>query len=114
MGKNTRVVYLTDGVLQRWLHENPSLDGVGAVVFDEFHERRVASDVALARCLDLQDEKRHDLKLVVMSAFGKGGEHYRACERCCGLGEYPGAIVQGAHEYHAASVHYAGEDVRCL
>lgn len=67
-GKQTRIVYLTDGVLQRWLHENPELRGVGAVVFDEFHERRVASDVALARCLDLQEEKRPDLKLVVMSA----------------------------------------------
>lgn len=68
MGKRTRVVYLTDGVLQGWLHENPSLHGVGAVVFDEFHERRVASDVALARCLDLQEGSRSDLKLVVMSA----------------------------------------------
>ena len=68
MGKCTRVVYLTDGVLQRWLHENPTLDGIGAVVFDEFHERRVASDVALARCMNLQDGKRPDLKLVVMSA----------------------------------------------
>lgn len=67
-GKRTRVVYLTDGVLQRWLHENPTLEGVGAVVFDEFHERRVASDVALARCLDLQDGARPGLKLVVMSA----------------------------------------------
>lgn len=68
MGKCTRVVYLTDGVLQRWLHENPTLDGIGAVIFDEFHERRVASDVALARCMNLQDGKRPDLKLVVMSA----------------------------------------------
>lgn len=68
MSQGTRVVYLTDGVLQRWLHENPTLTGVGAVVFDEFHERRVASDVALARCLDLQDGERPDLKLVVMSA----------------------------------------------
>lgn len=68
MGKHTRVVYLTDGVLQRWLHENPDLSGVGAVVFDEFHERRVASDVALARCLELQETKRTDLKVVVMSA----------------------------------------------
>ncbi|MFK7911526.1 MAG: ATP-dependent helicase HrpB [Akkermansiaceae bacterium] len=68
MGKRTRIVYVTDGVLQRWLHDKPSLDGVGAVVFDEFHERRVASDVALGRCLDLQDGKRPDLKLVVMSA----------------------------------------------
>ena len=68
MGDRTRIVYLTDGVLQRWLHENPNLDGVGAVVFDEFHERLVASDVALARCLDLRDGERSDLKLVVMSA----------------------------------------------
>lgn len=64
----TRVVYVTDGLLQRWLHENPSLSGVGAVIFDEFHERRVASDVALARCLDLQDGMRDDLRVVVMSA----------------------------------------------
>ena len=68
MGKNTRVVYVTDGVLQRWLQENPRLEHVGMVIFDEFHERRVASDVALARCLDLQDTHRSDLKLIVMSA----------------------------------------------
>ncbi|MGB0991105.1 MAG: ATP-dependent helicase HrpB [Akkermansiaceae bacterium] len=68
MGKRTRIVYVTDGVLQRWLQENPALDGIGAVVFDEFHERRVASDVALARCLDLQEGNRADLKLIVMSA----------------------------------------------
>lgn len=68
MGKETRIVYLTDGVLQRWLQDDRQLSEVGAVVFDEFHERRVASDVALARCLDLQEGGRPDLKLIVMSA----------------------------------------------
>ncbi|MGB2428871.1 MAG: ATP-dependent helicase HrpB [Akkermansiaceae bacterium] len=68
MGPDTRIVYVTDGVLQRWLQESPGLPDVGAVIFDEFHERRVASDVALARCLDLQDGSRPDLKIIVMSA----------------------------------------------
>ncbi len=71
MGKETRIVYVTDGVLQRWLEDDPELSHVGAVVFDEFHERRIASDVALARCLNLQDgadAKRPELKIVVMSA----------------------------------------------
>ncbi len=71
MGKDTRIVYVTDGVLQRWMQDDPELSHVGAVVFDEFHERRIASDVALARCLNLQDgtkAKRPDLKVVVMSA----------------------------------------------
>lgn len=68
MGKETRIVYVTDGVLQRWLQDDPELSNVGAVIFDEFHERRIASDVALARCLDLQESRRPDLKLVIMSA----------------------------------------------
>ncbi|HEY8961291.1 MAG TPA: helicase-related protein, partial [Luteolibacter sp.] len=67
-GRDTQIVYLTDGVFQRWLQEDPSLDGVEAVIFDEFHERRLAVDVALARCLDLQDGARPDLKVIVMSA----------------------------------------------
>ncbi len=67
-GRDTRVIYLTDGVFQRWLQEEPGLPGVGTVVFDEFHERRLAGDVALARCLDLQDGARPDLRVVVMSA----------------------------------------------
>ena len=67
-GDDTRILYLTDGVFQRWIQDDPALTGVGAVVFDEFHERRLAVDVALARCLDLQDGARPDLRVVVMSA----------------------------------------------
>ena len=67
-GKNTRIIYMTDGVFQRWIQDDPELRGVGTVIFDEFHERRLAVDVALARCLDLQEGKRPDLRVVVMSA----------------------------------------------
>lgn len=67
-GADSRIIYLTDGVFQRWLQDNPTLTGVGAVVFDEFHERRLTVDIALARCLDLQEAKRPELRVMVMSA----------------------------------------------
>ena len=60
---DTRILYMTDGVFQRWIQDDPELHGVGAVIFDEFHERRLAVDIALARCLDLQDGPRPDLKV---------------------------------------------------
>ena len=68
---DSRIIYVTDGILQRWLAENPSLDGrdkIGAIIFDEFHERRLAMDIALADCLELQESHRSDLKVCVMSA----------------------------------------------
>ena len=65
---SSRIIYITDGVLQRWLEDNPLLEGVSAIIFDEFHERRLAMDVALADCLTLQETHRPDLKVCVMSA----------------------------------------------
>ncbi|MEM7143924.1 MAG: ATP-dependent helicase HrpB [Verrucomicrobiota bacterium] len=67
-GARTRILYVTEGVLLRRLQRDPELKGIGAVVFDEFHERHFFGDVTLARCLGVQEEKRPDLKLVVMSA----------------------------------------------
>ncbi|MEP4931550.1 ATP-dependent helicase HrpB [Haloferula sp.] len=67
-GRDSKIVYLTDGLFQRWLQDDPELGGVSAVVFDEFHERRLAVDVALGRCLELQESLRPDLRVVVMSA----------------------------------------------
>ncbi|MBB80006.1 MAG: ATP-dependent helicase HrpB [Roseibacillus sp.] len=64
----SKIVYVTDGVLQRWLRDDPELKGVGAVLFDEFHERRLASDLTLARVLGLQEIRRRELKVGVMSA----------------------------------------------
>ena len=68
MKEETGIVFITDGVLQRMLLDDPGLSGVGAVVFDEFHERRLSSDLSLGRVLDLQEGDRPDLRVVVMSA----------------------------------------------
>jgi ATP-dependent helicase HrpB len=64
----TRVRYVTDGLLLRRLVTDPQLRGIGAVVFDEFHERRLAMDVGLAAVRRLRATSRMDLKLLVMSA----------------------------------------------
>lgn len=82
-GRETEVLFVTDGVLQRMLLDDAELGGVGAVIFDEFHERRLASDLALGRILDLQETLRPDLKLVVMSATLETGglaEYLAPCE----------------------------------
>lgn len=65
---STKILFMTDGVLLRQLRENPTLEGVGLIIFDEFHERRISSDVALGYCQDLQSTSREDLKLLIMSA----------------------------------------------
>jgi ATP-dependent helicase HrpB len=67
-GPRTRLRFLTEGVLTRRLLSNPQLVNVGLVVLDEFHERHLHADLALALLRRLQKEKRPDLKLVVMSA----------------------------------------------
>ncbi|NOQ46943.1 MAG: ATP-dependent helicase HrpB [Desulfobulbaceae bacterium] len=64
----TRIEVLTEGVLLRQLQNDPELSGVGLVIFDEFHERSLASDLALALCLDVLAGLRDDLRLLVMSA----------------------------------------------
>ena len=64
----TRIEVVTEGILTRMLQDDPTLDGVGALLFDEFHERHLAGDLGLALALDVQGELRPDLRLVVMSA----------------------------------------------
>jgi ATP-dependent helicase HrpB len=64
----TRISYMTEGILLRWLQDNRALADVGIVVFDEFHERNLLSDVSLALVKHLQQTARPDLKLIVMSA----------------------------------------------
>lgn len=65
---DTRIEVITEGILERMLVDDPTLDGVAAVIFDEFHERSLASDTALALTLEAQDVIRPDLRIVIMSA----------------------------------------------
>ncbi len=65
---STRICYVTEGVLLRRMLTDPELHGVGAVIFDEFHERHLYGDVTLARALEIQESTRPDLILIVMSA----------------------------------------------
>jgi ATP-dependent helicase HrpB len=67
-GPRTRLRFLTEGVLTRRLLSDPRLDRVGAVVLDEFHERHLEGDLALALLRRLQQTARPDLRIVVMSA----------------------------------------------
>ncbi|WGZ96267.1 MAG: ATP-dependent helicase HrpB [Candidatus Thiothrix putei] len=69
--RQTRIEVITEGILTRQLQQDPSLDGVGLVIFDEFHERNLDSDLALSLCLKGRELFRDDsnpLKLLVMSA----------------------------------------------
>ncbi len=68
VSKATRIEVVTEGILTRRLQSDPELSGVGLVIFDEFHERNLNSDLALALCRDAQLGLREDLKLLVMSA----------------------------------------------
>ena len=68
VGRSTRIEVVTEGVFTRMLHDDTGLDGIAAVVFDEFHERSVDTDLGLALTLDAQAALRPDLRVVVMSA----------------------------------------------
>ena len=63
IGKNTRIEVVTEGILTRMLHSDNSLEGVGAVIFDEFHERSIFADVALALCRVITSYSIHYTKL---------------------------------------------------
>ena len=64
----TRIEVVTEGVLTRRIQADPGLEGTALVIFDEFHERSIHADLALALCLDVRTQLRPDLKILVMSA----------------------------------------------
>ncbi|MBJ4953687.1 ATP-dependent helicase HrpB [Salmonella enterica subsp. enterica serovar Goldcoast] len=68
VGAQTRLEVVTEGVLTRMIQRDPELQGVGLVILDEFHERSLQADLALALLLDVQQGLRDDLKLLIMSA----------------------------------------------
>jgi ATP-dependent helicase HrpB len=100
----TRIEVLTEGMLTRRLQSDPGLDGVGLVIFDEFHERHLHADLALALCLDSRRVLREDLKLLVMSAT-LDGEAVAAV-----LGNAP--VLTSSGRQFPVDVRYAATDAR--
>lgn len=68
ISNQTQLTVVTEGVLTRLIQDDPSLDGVSLVIFDEFHERSLHADLGLALCLEVQQALRSDLRLLLMSA----------------------------------------------
>ncbi|WP_193178010.1 ATP-dependent helicase HrpB [Oricola nitratireducens] len=68
VGPRTRIEVVTEGVFQRMITGDPELAGIGAILFDEFHERSLDADFGLALALDVQEGLREDLRILIMSA----------------------------------------------
>ena len=68
VSKKTRIEVVTEGILTRLLQHKPDLPDVALIIFDEFHERSIHADLGLALSLDVQEQLRNDLKILVMSA----------------------------------------------
>jgi ATP-dependent helicase HrpB len=100
IGPRTRIALVTEGILLRMLHDDPLLESVGAVVFDEFHERNLNSDLALGMVRRIQQTVRPELKIVVMSAT------LDAAPVAGFLGDCP--IVKSEGRLFPVEVRYAG------
>lgn len=96
----TRIEVVTEGILTRRLQDDPGLDGVGLVIFDEFHERSLHADLALALTLNARELLRPDLRLLVMSATLDTGAVAR-------LLDDPPVITASGREYPVEIVHVA-------
>lgn len=81
-GPDTKIRFVTEGILLRQMVSDPRLRGVQALVFDEFHERHLYGDITLARALDLQEKHRPDLLILVMSATLDAGALEQYLQPC--------------------------------
>ncbi|WP_049622668.1 ATP-dependent helicase HrpB [Frateuria defendens] len=113
VGAATRIEVVTEGILTRLIQDDPELEGIGAILFDEFHERHLAGDLGAALALDVQATLRPDLRLVVMSATldGERIAQWLDAPRLSSPGrsypvriEYPPARTQEAPEHQLARV----------
>jgi ATP-dependent helicase HrpB len=100
----TRVEVVTEGVFTRMILDDPGLDGVAAVLFDEFHERSLDADLGLALARDAQGLVREDLRILVMSATLDGARVSAL------LGEAP--VIESQGRMFAVETRYSGRDQR--
>ena len=104
VSKRTRIEVVTEGVFTRLVLDDPSLDGVAAVLFDEFHERSLDADLGLALARDVQQGLREDLKILVMSATLDGARVAAL------LGNAP--VVESQGRSFNVETRYLGRDPR--
>src|SRR6266446_10157106 len=102
VSKRTRIEVITEGVFTGLILDDPSLDGVGAVLFDEFHERSLDADLGLALARDAQQALREDLRLIVMSATIDGARIAAA------LGDAP--VIASEGRAFAVETRHLGRD----
>jgi len=109
----TRIEVVTEGILTRLIQDDPELSGIGAILFDEFHERHLAGDLGAALALDIQATLRPELRLLVMSATldGERIAQWLDAPRISSPGrsfpvqiDYPPARVQESIEHQLARV----------
>jgi ATP-dependent helicase HrpB len=100
IGPNTKIEVLTEGILTRMLQQDNSLENVGMVIFDEFHERSIHADLALALSRESQQVLRPDLRLLVMSATLDTPELTQALEA---------KLIESEGRQYPVNINYAGE-----
>ncbi|MGB8343123.1 MAG: ATP-dependent helicase HrpB [Chthoniobacterales bacterium] len=102
--QKTRIRFVTEGILLRQLLQDPELRGVAAILFDEFHERHLYGDITLGRALRLQEAKRPDLKLVVMSATLESDKLEKYLAPC--------PVLTSSGRMHPVAIEYLARPVR--
>ncbi|MBN9468965.1 MAG: ATP-dependent helicase HrpB [Bosea sp.] len=102
IGPKTRIEVVTEGVFARMILDDPALEGVAAVLFDEFHERSLDADFGLALALDAQAGLREDLRILVMSATLDGARVARL------LGD--AAVIESQGRAYPVETRYLGRD----
>jgi ATP-dependent helicase HrpB len=102
ISRKTRIEVVTEGVFARMILDDPSLAGIAAVLFDEFHERSLDADLGLALALDAQGGLREDLRLLVMSATLDGARVARL------LSEAP--VIESEGRAYPVETRYLGRD----
>src|SRR5215207_4430610 len=104
VSRKTRIEVVTEGIFTRLILDDPSLDGIAAVLFDEFHERSLDADLGLALARDVQVGLRDDLKLLAMSATLDGARVAKL------LGDAP--VVESEGRAFPVETRYLGRDTR--